>query len=66
MCHHNGVNLYKASSNECDCPAETDCVLGEQRKFINLTFAVLGIVLKSVVPCDKLFNSARSMDDHKR
>ena len=65
MCHHNGVNLYKASSNECDCPAETDCVLGEQRKFINLTFAVLGIVLKSVVPCDKLFNSAGSMDDLK-
>ena len=35
-------------------------------KFINVTFAILGILLKSVVPCDKLFNSARSMDDHKR
>ena len=35
-------------------------------KFINVTFAILGILLKSVVPCDKLFNSAGSMDALKR
>ena len=37
-----------------------------REQLINLTFAILGFVLKSVVPCDKLFNSAGSMDDLKR
>ena len=41
----------QANSNECDCPAETDCVLDEQRKMDK---------------SEKLFNSARSMDDLKR